>query len=168
VPDSGVNDEVDPRRAEPGRSGHEKSGTAGAGRSSLQESSPALQEPSPALQEPPASWQAPTRPAPRVGRRTSDGAAHWIFPQALDTVRSLLMILVAALFTPSRFILQPFSIPLREHGRRTLLVGDFLMVNKSMLAPPGWWSWLIALPARPGRGRHHRLPLPHSIHPIIW
>jgi signal peptidase I len=140
VPNSGVNDGVDLGRTEPGRSGHERV-YGGAGRSSLQEPSPAWQEPPAAGRRP--LGQRPQRPA-NLRRR-----GHWIFPQALDTVRSLLMILVAALFTLT-FILQPFSIP-SESMERTLLVGDFLMVNKSMLAPPGWWSWLMPYRA-PRRG----------------
>jgi signal peptidase I len=133
VPDLGVNDGVDLGRGEPGR-GAGEGVNGGAGR-------PSLQEPTYVGRVP--LGRRPHRPA-KVTRR-----GHWIFPHVLNTVRSLLMILVAALFTLT-FILQPFSIP-SESMERTLLVGDFLLVNKSMLAPPGWWGWLMPYRA-PKRG----------------
>lgn len=70
-----------------------------------------------------------------------------IFPNFLDSVRSLISITVAALFIVT-FVVQPFSIP-SESMERTLLVGDFLLVNKSIFAPPGHWGWL--LPYQPVR-----------------
>jgi len=66
---------------------------------------------------------------------------HIIYPSPLETVRSLLTILVIALFALT-FILQPFRIP-SESMERTLLVGDFLLVNKSVYGPPGIWSFLL-------------------------
>ncbi len=101
---------------------------------------PEAAAPEAAVPTPPGAEAA----APHRGRH-----GHWVFPQALDTVRSLLMILVAALFTLT-FIMQPFSIP-SESMERTLLVGDFLLVNKSLLAPPGKWGWLLPYRA-PKRG----------------
>lgn len=67
--------------------------------------------------------------------------AQVILPHALDTVRSLLMIVVLALFVLT-FLLQPFRIP-SESMERTLLVGDFLLVNKSIYGPAGHWGWLL-------------------------
>jgi signal peptidase I len=67
--------------------------------------------------------------------------AHLVFPNLLDTFRSLLSIIVIALFVLT-FIVQPFRIP-SESMERTLLVGDFLLVNKSVFGPPGHWSWLL-------------------------
>jgi signal peptidase I len=66
---------------------------------------------------------------------------HIIYPTPLETVRSLLTIIVIALFALT-FILQPFRIP-SESMERTLLVGDFLLVNKSIYGPPGAWSHLL-------------------------
>ena len=63
------------------------------------------------------------------------------FPTPLESVRSLLSILVIALFALT-FILQPFRIP-SESMERTLLVGDFLLVNKMIYGPPGEWSHLL-------------------------
>jgi signal peptidase I len=62
-------------------------------------------------------------------------------PHLLDTVRSTLIVIVAALFIIT-FIAQPFRIP-SESMERTLLVGDFLLVDKVAFAPSGIWQWLL-------------------------
>jgi len=55
---------------------------------------------------------------------------------------SLLQTVVVALFVLT-FVLQPLLIP-SESMERTLLVGDFLLFNKQVYAPPGWISrWLL-------------------------
>jgi signal peptidase I len=54
--------------------------------------------------------------------------AHVLYPSLLEVFRSLLSILVVALFALT-FLLQPFRIP-SESMEHTLLVGDFLLVNK--------------------------------------
>lgn len=77
----------------------------------------------------------PAAPAP------SGDHAHFIFPNLLDVLRSLLGILVVALFGLT-FVAQPFRIP-TESMERTLLVGDFLLVNKVVFAPAGRWGWLL-------------------------
>ena len=64
-----------------------------------------------------------------------------LFPGVLEMARSLLVVLVVALFILT-FIVQPFRIP-SESMERTLLVGDFLLVNKMVFAPPGNWGWLL-------------------------
>jgi signal peptidase I len=69
------------------------------------------------------------------------GFRYTVFPNALDVVRSLFSALVAAIFVLT-FIVQPFRIP-SESMERTLLVGDFLLVNKITYAPPGAWAWLL-------------------------
>ena len=66
---------------------------------------------------------------------------HFVLPQLLDTVRSTLMVVVVALFIIA-FLVQPFRIP-SESMERTLLVGDFLLVDKVAFAPAGIWRWLL-------------------------
>ena len=80
-------------------------------------------------------------PVEHLHERRGYAAKHLIYPSPLETVRSLLTILVIALFALT-FILQPFRIP-SESMERTLLVGDFLLVNKSVYGPPGIWSFLL-------------------------
>lgn len=66
---------------------------------------------------------------------------HILHPAPLEALRSLLMLLVIALFVLT-FIVQPFRIP-SESMERTLLVGDFLLVNKTIYGPSGNFSWLL-------------------------
>lgn len=68
-------------------------------------------------------------------------AHHIIYPTPLEALRSFLTLLVIAMFALT-FILQPFRIP-SESMERTLLVGDFLLVNKSIYGPPGHFAWLL-------------------------
>jgi signal peptidase I len=66
---------------------------------------------------------------------------HFVLPQLLDTVRSTVMVITVALFILA-FVVQPFRIP-SESMERTLLVGDFLLVDKVASAPAGIWRWLL-------------------------
>lgn len=66
---------------------------------------------------------------------------HLIFPTFLEAGASLLKITVVALFVLT-FVTQPFRIP-SESMERTLLVGDFLLVNKVMYASGGIWQKLM-------------------------
>lgn len=66
---------------------------------------------------------------------------HYIFPTFLEAGASLLKITVVAIFVLT-FLTQPFRIP-SESMERTLLVGDFLLVNKAMYSPGGVWHWLL-------------------------
>jgi signal peptidase I len=80
--------------------------------------------------------------APR-GHRPFFGIPLPTLPEALA---SLLRTIVVALFLLT-FLLQPFLIP-SESMEHTLLVGDFLLVNKQAFAPAG----------QPGNFLHHLLP----------
>jgi signal peptidase I len=87
-------------------------------------------------------------------------------PQALA---SLLQTVVVALFVLT-FVLQPFLIP-SESMERTLLVGDFMLMNKQVYAPPGSVSsWLM--PYREvQRGEivvfHHPQPHPFLVKRVV-
>src|SRR5579883_3154921 len=78
---------------------------------------------------------------PETAAATGVEQKHIVYPSLLDTVRSLLSVIVIALFVLA-FIVQPFRIP-SESMERTLLVGDFLLVNKTIYAPPGIWKWIL-------------------------
>src|ERR1035441_4475041 len=63
-------------------------------------------------------------------------------PTVPEAFSSLLQTVVVALFLLT-FVLQPYLIP-SESMEHTLLVGDFLLVNKQVFAPPGSWTrWLL-------------------------
>ena len=63
-------------------------------------------------------------------------------PTVPEALASLLRTVVAALFLLT-FVLQPYLIP-SESMEHTLLVGDFLLVNKQLYARPGILSrWLL-------------------------
>jgi signal peptidase I len=69
------------------------------------------------------------RPAHRASR-------HWIhLPTVPEALASLLRTIIVALFLLT-FLFQPQLIP-SESMERTLLVGDFLLVNKQIFAPNG-------------------------------
>ncbi len=98
-------------------------------------------EPQPETTQPaadPASLDiSPDPPAEPAKRRSK----IILFPGVFEIARSLLVVLVIALFILT-FIVQPFRIP-SESMERTLLVGDFLLVNKVTFAPAGPWGWLL-------------------------
>ena len=63
-------------------------------------------------------------------------------PTVPEAFATLLSLVVVALFL-NTFVLQPYLIP-SESMERTLLVGDFLLVNKQVYAPAGKLSrWLL-------------------------
>ena len=63
-------------------------------------------------------------------------------PTVPEAFASLLQTVVVALFLLT-FVLQPYLIP-SVSMERTLLVGDFLLVNKQVYSPAGDWSrWLL-------------------------
>lgn len=86
---------------------------------------------------PPVAADTDVRTAP-----AEDGSRIQILhPYPLEGLRSLLTLLVIAMFVLT-FIVQPFRIP-SESMERTLLVGDFLLVNKSIYGPAGHFRWLL-------------------------
>jgi signal peptidase I len=94
------------------------------------------------------SLDAEESSAPASGSQPDTQPQHplrILYPTLLDAARSFASILVIAIFILT-FIVQPFRIP-SESMERTLLVGDFLLVNKSMYGEPGHFGWL--LPYRP-------------------
>jgi len=62
-----------------------------------------------------------------------------------SSAQSMLMTIVIALFVIT-FVVQAFQIP-SESMERTLLVGDYLLVDKLHYGPPGIWDFLM--PYRP-------------------
>ena len=62
-------------------------------------------------------------------------------PTVPEAFATLLSLAVIALFV-NTFVLQPFLIP-SESMEHTLLVGDFLLVNKQIYAPPDRLSRLL-------------------------
>jgi signal peptidase I len=91
------------------------------------------------VESPPAEQQT-VAPQP-AAKPSATHKHHLVYPTVLDTARSLLSIIVIALFVLT-FIVQPFRIP-SESMEHTLLVGDFLLVNKMIYAPSGVWRWLL-------------------------
>lgn len=78
------------------------------------------------------------RPAP--DRSAQPGSRRWHLlrlhlPTLPEAAASLLRTVIVALFLLT-FVLQPFLIP-SESMEHTLLVGDFLLVNKQIFAPAG-------------------------------
>jgi len=63
------------------------------------------------------------------------GHIHFHLPTLPEAGASLLRTIIVALFLLT-FVLQPFLIP-SESMEHTLLVGDFLLVNKQIFAPAG-------------------------------
>jgi signal peptidase I len=82
---------------------------------------------------------APAAASNDVGRTVSaaDHPVHGV-PEA---VSSLMRTIIVALFVLT-FLAQPMVIP-SESMERTLLVGDFLLMNRSALAPPGIWRKVL-------------------------
>ena len=73
--------------------------------------------------------QLASPPTPRIS---------WLrlhLPTVPEALASLLSLVVVALFL-NTFVLQPYLIP-SESMEHTLLVGDFLLVNKQVYAPAG-------------------------------
>jgi signal peptidase I len=72
---------------------------------------------------------------PAIPRETAFARLRLHLPTVPEATASLLRTIVVALFVLT-FVFQPFLIP-SESMERTLLVGDFLLVNKQIFAPAG-------------------------------
>jgi len=105
--------------------------------------------------------------APASPKRTSWLRFH--LPTVPEALASLFQTIVVALFLLT-FVLQPYLIP-SESMEHTLLVGDFLLVNRQVYAPAGrLTSWL--LPYRDvARGDivvfHHPQPHPYLVKRVV-
>jgi signal peptidase I len=102
----------------------------------------------------------PSPPEPRISR------LRLHLPTVPEALASLLSLVVIALFL-NTFVLQPYLIP-SESMEHTLLVGDFLLVNKQVYAPagqPGSLSrWLM--PYREV-ARGDIVVFHHALHPYL-
>ena len=85
------------------------------------------------LRRQPDSVSSPHRR--EVAARKLPGTSVLHLPTVPEALASLLRTVVVALFLLT-FVLQPFLIP-SESMEHTLLVGDFLLVNKQIFAPAG-------------------------------
>ena len=109
----------------------------------------------------PAQVAGPPQPQP--------SPLHLHLPTVPEALSSLLVTVVVALFLLT-FVLQPYLIP-SESMEHTLLVGDFLLVNKQVYAPEGPLSrWM--LPYREvERGDivvfHHPQPHPFLVKRVV-
>ena len=90
-------------------------------------------------------------------------------PTVPEAFATLLSLAVIALFV-NTFVLQPFLIP-SESMEHTLLVGDFLLVNKQIYAPPDRLSRLLLPYREVARGDivvfHHPQPHPFLIKRVV-
>lgn len=82
---------------------------------------------------------------PTLPRQSAFARLRVQLPTVPEALASLLRTIIVALFVLT-FIFQPFLIP-SESMERTLLVGDFLLVNKQIFAPSNRFTRLI-LPYR--------------------
>ncbi len=112
-------------------------------------------------------------PAQFVAAPAQAGRHNWRhLPTVPEALASLLRTVVVALFVLT-FVLQPFLIP-SESMEHTLLVGDFLLVNKQIFSPSGsgqnFTHWIM--PYRDvERGDivvfHHPEPHPYLVKRVI-
>jgi signal peptidase I len=87
----------------------------------------------PVISAPPETRPAALVPPPPPAKRAEAGGWH--------SLQSLANTLVIAVFVIT-FIVQAFQIP-SESMEKTLLVGDYLLVDKSHYGGSHFWSWLI-------------------------
>ena len=90
------------------------------------------------IEERPAQ-SVPAAASPVMG--LGQAIAHDVVHGVPEAVSSLLRTVIVALFVLT-FVVQPMVIP-SESMERTLLVGDFLLMNRSALAPSGIWQRIL-------------------------
>ena len=90
------------------------------------------------LQELPSATSGgePSAPGPPTPVRVRNKHTSW-----MGSLQSLLITVIIAVFVIT-FIVQAFQIP-SPSMENTLLVGDYLLVDKAHFGPGGIWSWLI-------------------------
>jgi signal peptidase I len=78
---------------------------------------------------------------PRLAHpRRNDGSSH-TDSSAMSGLQSLATTIVIAVFVIT-FVVQAFQIP-SESMEKTLLIGDYLLVDKAHYANAGFWNWLL-------------------------
>ncbi len=82
------------------------------------------------------SPKSPEVPVAKISYATPEPDAGW-----MGTIQSLMATVVIAVFVIT-FIVQAFQIP-SESMQNTLLIGDYLLVDKEHYGPGGHWNWLI-------------------------
>jgi signal peptidase I len=115
-------------------------------------------------QQPPAespSTQPPVAPRPHLPH-SHHHHAHHEKPSIYAALQSLLYLIVVAIFIIT-FCMQPFRIP-SESMESTLLVGDFLLVNKQAAAPDGAGTLLPAAAIHRGDVIVFHDPVDASLH----
>ena len=108
-----------------------------------------------------AGITADDHPAAEAGPLTAAPTIH--HHEVLIMLQSTLTFLVGALFILT-FVVQPYRIP-SGSMESTLLIGDFLLVNKIVFAHPGPWQHLLAYePVRRDDIVVFHYPVDHSLH----
>ncbi len=125
---------------------------------------PAVEISSPILTSAPHPQPAPLAEPHPVPNPPGRPAAHPHPPGVLASLQSLLFLIVIAIFIIT-FSVQPFRIP-SESMEPTLLVGDFLLVNKQSVAPGGSIGLLPAAAIHRGDVIVFHDPVDASLHLI--
>ncbi len=91
----------------------------------------------------PTAVVLPTRPSAALVpvAKSTWGRPRTLLDAAGEVAASMARLTMIALFAVT-FLLQPFQIP-SSSMEKTLLVGDFVLVNKQVFAPAGRWAWLL-------------------------